>query len=57
MIKMEVGPVMRVFRNSSNHFYDASEATKMYEAIEEMSESEPCDEVAKRPVVVKTWFI
>jgi hypothetical protein len=33
---MEVGPPMRVFRkNSSNHFYDASKATKMCEAIEE----------------------
>jgi hypothetical protein len=43
-----------------------SEVTKMYEAIEEkaiknsqvwieeMSESEPSDEVTKRPVVVKT---
>jgi hypothetical protein len=25
--------------------------------IEEMSESEPFEEVAKRTVVVKTWFI
>ena len=42
------------YENSSNHFYDASKATKMCEAIKEMSESKPCDEVKKRLVVVKT---
>jgi len=25
--------------------------------IEEMNEREPCEEVTKWPVVVKTWFI
>ena len=39
---------MRVLGKPIKHFYDASKGTKMCEAIEEMSESESCDEVTMR---------